>query len=106
MDLIDAARADNTRRAYASDWAHFETFCERLDIAPNGDRSWSGHLYGYGDEYSVVFTQGETLSFATIQTPDGVFLLEGQGDRGWIFRDTLDELIDPSKTDVIHVEDL
>ena len=32
MDLIDGARADSTRRAYASDWRHFEAFCDRLEL--------------------------------------------------------------------------
>ena len=31
-DLIDAARAASTLRAYASDWADFESFCHRLAL--------------------------------------------------------------------------
>ena len=31
-DLIDAARAASTLRAYASDWADFESFCRRLAL--------------------------------------------------------------------------
>ncbi len=33
-NLIDAARAESTRAAYASDWADFEAFCDRLDLTP------------------------------------------------------------------------
>lgn len=32
FDLADAARSDATKRAYASDWAHFTDFCDRLEF--------------------------------------------------------------------------
>lgn len=32
--LAEAARSDATKRAYASDWAHFAAFCERLEFTP------------------------------------------------------------------------
>ncbi|MEM9200718.1 MAG: site-specific integrase [Actinomycetota bacterium] len=34
FDLADAARSDATKRAYASDWAHFTDFCDRLEFTP------------------------------------------------------------------------
>ncbi len=32
--LLEAAKADSTRRAYRSDWKHFEDWCSRYDLPP------------------------------------------------------------------------
>lgn len=31
---LEAEKSDNTRRAYASDWAHFTSWCQRVDVQP------------------------------------------------------------------------
>ena len=33
-DYVEAASSANTRRAYASDWKHFATWCRRQNVAP------------------------------------------------------------------------
>ncbi|HRO00421.1 MAG TPA: tyrosine-type recombinase/integrase [Nitrobacter sp.] len=33
-DYVEAASSTNTRRAYASDWKHFEAWCRRQDLPP------------------------------------------------------------------------
>jgi site-specific recombinase XerD len=32
--FMEAAKAENTRRAYRSDWRHFETWCQAQELAP------------------------------------------------------------------------
>lgn len=33
LDLVQASKAENTRRAYRSDWRHWSAWCERLELA-------------------------------------------------------------------------
>jgi hypothetical protein len=52
----------------------------------NGDRIWTGHLDGFGNDFSVVMTYGENLTFATINTPDGNYSLEAKDGVGWLYK--------------------
>jgi hypothetical protein len=75
---------------------------DRVRGHANGDQSVHGHLVGHDhDDYRVTLTQGATRTFANVQTPQGIFLLEAEGEQGWVFADTLDELIDHSKSDAL-----
>lgn len=67
---------------------------------PNGDKSLKGHLVNTAKRYSVVMTRGENATFATINTPNGSFMLEAAGDDGWIMSlAELDYMIDPNLDD-------
>lgn len=60
---------------------------------PNGDKSWSGHLKGYDDDYAVVVTVGKKVSFATILTPSGEYTVEIIEDKGAVYKSpTVNEL--------------
>jgi len=80
----------------------FEFIIDRVRAHQNGDQGVHGHLAGHSpDDYQIVLTQGATRTFANVQTPDGVFMLEAQDEQGWVFADTLDDLIDYSKNDAL-----
>lgn len=64
-------------------------------VHDNGDRSWSGHLDGYGLRYPVIYTQGDVATFGTITSPDGLFTLEVIEDQGVLYRDRREDLHDP-----------
>ncbi len=51
---------------------------------PNGDKTIEANFPGMDKYYSVVFTIGAANSYAQVSTPDGVYLLEAQGDYAWI----------------------
>lgn len=52
--------------------------------------TWYGHINGAdGQTYSVSMTRGETLTVAGFDTPDGHFVLQGQGKDGWIASSSL-----------------
>jgi len=68
----------------------------------NGDRTVSGHLRDTDLPYSVIITSGVQASFATINTPDGSYVMEAEGDSGWIMSiANLDYLIDTNLDDYI-----
>jgi len=80
----------------------FEFTVDRIRGHENGDQGVHGHLAGHAeDDYRIVLTQGATRTFANVQTPQGAYLLEAEGEQGWVFADTLDDLIDYSKSDVL-----
>jgi len=68
---------------------------EQIRKHRNGDRTVSGHLRDTDLPYSVIITSGVQASFATINTPDGSYVMEAEGDSGWIVSiANLDYLID------------
>lgn len=69
--------------------------------------SWYGHIQGDdGQQYSVSFTRGEQLTVGGIDTPDGHYVLQGHGDKGWIASSQLLFKADTSVSDAIHPADV
>ena len=69
--------------------------------------SWHGHIQGDdGQKYSVSFTRGEQLTVGGIDTPDGHYVLQGHGDKGWIASSQLLFKADTSVSDAIHPADV
>ncbi|MBV1876690.1 MAG: hypothetical protein KUG79_03510 [Pseudomonadales bacterium] len=73
---------------------------EQVSRHKNGDRSLKGHLVDTSIPYSVTVTEGSNSLYATINTPDGSYLMEADGENGWIMSlAELDNLIDPTMDD-------
>ena len=73
---------------------------EKVRKHRNGDRTIQGHLKDTNLPYSVVITSGELTTYATINTPDGSYVMEAEGDQGWIMSvANLDYLIDTNQDD-------
>lgn len=51
---------------------------------PNGDKTVEAFFPGMDKYFSAVFTVGSERSYAQISTPNGVYILEAQGDNAWI----------------------
>lgn len=83
------------------DGQHVLARVQDLVLHDNGDRSWSGHLDGYGTRYPVVYTQGELATFGTIATPNGLFALEALGEEAVLFRDEREGLKEPGRECVL-----
>ncbi len=65
----------------------------------NGDKTLKGHLANQ-PRYAVIVTEGRSSTYATINTPDGSFMLEAKQEEGWILAaNELDQLSDPNLTD-------
>jgi hypothetical protein len=77
----------------------YEMSIQQVGEHQNGDKTLKGHLTNQ-PEYTVVVTQGSSATYATINTPDGSFLLEADQEQGWLMAATdLDTLIDPNLAD-------
>ena len=77
----------------------YEMSIEQVGRHANGDKSLKGHLTNQ-PQYAVVVTEGRSSTYATINTPDGSFMLEAQQEQGWLVAaNDLDSLIDPNLTD-------
>jgi len=64
--------------------SQFEAVVNEVVTHPNGDKTVRAQLTQTDEDYSVTITQGEDATYATIGTPEGVYVLEAQGENGWI----------------------
>ena len=71
----------------------------------NGDYIWSGHLAGYSNDYPIVMTYGEKLTFATVTTPEGSYSLEAVNGVGWLYKNpSVAELSKPGGNDSVEIQ--
>jgi len=69
--------------------------------------SWYGHIQGDdGQQYSVSFTRGEQLTVGGLDTPDGHYVIQAHGDKGWVASSQLLFKADTSVSDAIHPADV
>lgn len=66
--------------------------------------TWKGHIEGYdGEKYHVSFTKGETLTVGGIDTPDGHYVVQAHGNKGWVassgllFKEHVDPIVPPEE---------
>lgn len=73
-------------------------------LNPNGDKSWSGHLQGYGEDYPIIMTYGEHAIFAMITTPEGSYTMESTDGVGWLYKNPSElELSDAGSNDFLEI---
>ena len=72
----------------------------------NGSISVSGNLADFGNKYSVVLTEGKSMTFGTVTTPNGSFEIETKDGQGYVYStDSIDnKWIDYTKSDTLHSE--
>ncbi len=69
--------------------------------------SWHGHIQGDdGQKYSVSFTRGEQLTVGGLDTPDGHYVIQAHGNKGWVASSQLLFKADTSVSDAIHPADV
>lgn len=68
---------DETQQTYT-----FEV--DQVQVNDEESISWVGHLTESETDNQVIFTQSSNLTYAGIQTPEGLFVLEAKGTQGWI----------------------
>lgn len=74
---------------------------EHVETTPLGNRGISGSIEGLDNAYAVTLTQGHSSIFGRITTPKGNYMIEGTGGAAAIFKDDLDQLIDPDSVDEV-----
>jgi len=69
----------------------------------NGSVTVSGNIDDLGKGYSVLLTEGKSMSFGTVTTPDGTFEIESKNGEGYIYstKDIDKRWIDYSKSDTL-----
>lgn len=85
----------------------YKVTIDRIEKHDYNSISWYGHIQGDdGQKYSVSFTRGEQLTVGGLDTPDGHYVLQGHGDKGWIASSQLLFKADTSVSDAIHPSDV
>jgi hypothetical protein len=62
----------------------FTFMVDSVEVHDNESVSWNGHLTELDEDNQVSFTQGNTLTYAGITTPAGLFVLQTDSGKGWI----------------------
>jgi hypothetical protein len=57
---------------------------DHAEIHPNGSVTWHGHLENFNEPHRVILTVGDGLSLGGIETPNGHYVLQANGEAGWI----------------------
>ncbi|HWV14301.1 MAG TPA: hypothetical protein VN030_02635 [Cellvibrio sp.] len=79
---------------------------ESMQSNPNGDKTWTGHVDGFGTDYPIIMTYGTTMVFATITTPEGSYTLESKDGSGWLYKNPSEfELSDAGSKDYLEIPD-
>lgn len=68
-------------------WQLGARFKMRVDYAEthaNGSVTWHGHLENVNEPHRVTITVGDGLSLGGIDTPNGHYVLQANGESGWI----------------------
>lgn len=98
-DAINVRVAENAR--------DYQVVIDRVEKHDYNSISWYGHIQGEdGQQYSVSFTRGETLTVGGLDTPDGHYVLQAHGNNGWIASSQLLFKADPKVSDAIHPADV
>ena len=62
----------------------FTFVVDEVEVHDPESVSWTGHLSELDQDNQVVFTQGSTLTYAGITTPEGLFVVQSINGKGWI----------------------
>ena len=99
QEIANLAIGDRVQLPVPQTGQEYEMSVEEVGRHQNGDKSLKGHLVKNPD-YTVVMTEGRSATFATINTPDGSFVLEAAGPQGWMLSmNDLDAMVDPNLVD-------
>lgn len=98
-DLIKVRVAENGK--------DYSVVVDKVEKHDYNSISWHGHIEGDdGHKYSVSFTRGETLTVGGLDTPDGHYVLQAHGEKGWVASSQLLFKSDPNVSDAIHPADV
>jgi hypothetical protein len=57
---------------------------DQTETHANGSVTWHGHLEDFSEPHRVTITVGNGLSLGGIETPRGHYVLQANGEAGWI----------------------
>ena len=85
----------------------YKVTIDRIEKHDYNSISWYGHITGDdGHKYQVSVTRGEHLTVGGLDTPDGHFVIQAHGNKGWIASSQLLFKADTSVSDAIHPADV
>lgn len=64
--------------------ATYQMVVDNVQVHPDGNVSWYGHLKDFPLENQVSFTRGKDLTVGSIAVPDKQFTLQAHGEMGWV----------------------
>jgi hypothetical protein len=93
---------DNLKLALGETGQAYDVNIDDVEMIDPDRTTWRGHIVGTdGNHYEVSFTRGKSLTVGGIDTPDGNYVIQAHGNKGWVassallFKNHVDP-IDPS----------
>lgn len=94
---------DDVKIAIEETGQEYTVSVDRVEKHDYNSISWYGSIQGAdGNTYSVSFTRGEKLTVGGLDTPEGHYVLQAHGNKGWIASSGLLFKIDPNVEDAIY----
>jgi hypothetical protein len=85
---------------------NYEVVIDRIEQTDYETITWHGHLDGgNGQTYPTSFTRGKDLTVGGIDTPEGNYVIQSHGDKGWVASSGLLFKADPDGTDMVIPKD-
>lgn len=95
---------DTVKLAIEDTDQEYDVIIDKVEQQDETRITWTGHIDGHdGQPYHVSITKGELLSVGGIDTPDGHYVLQAHGDKGWVassgllFKNHADPIVPPEE---------
>jgi hypothetical protein len=81
---------------------NYEIIIDKVEQHDYESITWHGHLDGgNGQTYATSFTRGKELTVGGIDTPEGNYVIQSHGDKGWVASSGLLFKADPDGDDIV-----
>lgn len=57
---------------------------DSVEVHDDASLTWTGRLLEFDRDNQVTFTQGQSMTYGGITTPEGSFVIQVEGNRGWL----------------------
>jgi hypothetical protein len=76
---------DNLKLALSDTGQEYDVNIDDVEVIDPDRTTWRGHIVGTdGNHYEVSFTRGKSLTVGGIDTPDGNYVIQAHGNKGWV----------------------
>lgn len=85
LKLETLVPGDNLRLAIKETGQQYDVNIDDVETLDENRTTWRGHIEGTdGHNYEVSLTHGPKLTVGGIDTPDGQYIVQANGENGWV----------------------
>jgi hypothetical protein len=85
MKIETLIPGDNLKLALSDTGQQYDVNIDDVEVIDPTRTTWRGHITGTdGNSYEVSFTRGANLTVGGVDTPDGNYVIQAHGNKGWV----------------------